>query len=227
MPHKPINQKGFAAIEAVLIVIILAIIGGTGYYVYQANNKSTDTQNAAQTNANSATPHKKSAKADATKDWTSYTSTAGKFSLKYPGTWVQPTNKDLCNPDTFDRTLYLGPNSASVLKCATEYFGQINVTSVAGNQPAESEFDAAAFKNIVDKNVTVSGVKGKRTSAVAKDQPGLVGGYAAGTTVVKYSFYTNSNTYVATYIQAPKGSDPSQDVLADFDLMVTKTLKFE
>jgi Tfp pilus assembly protein PilV len=59
MPHKPVNQKGFAAIEAVLIVVILAIIGGTGYYVYQANNKSTETQNAAQLAAQSAVKHTK------------------------------------------------------------------------------------------------------------------------------------------------------------------------
>ncbi len=59
MSIKSLNQKGFAAMEAVLVVVILAIIGGTGYYVYQANNKATDTQNTAQTNANTAAPHKK------------------------------------------------------------------------------------------------------------------------------------------------------------------------
>ena len=41
------NQKGFAAVEAVLIVVILAIIGGTGYYVYHTNKKSNDTLNSA------------------------------------------------------------------------------------------------------------------------------------------------------------------------------------
>lgn len=53
------NQKGFTVIEGLLILLAVAIIGGTGYYVYQANNKATDTQNTAQTNANSATPPKK------------------------------------------------------------------------------------------------------------------------------------------------------------------------
>ncbi len=59
MSLKSLNQKGFAAIETILVVVILAIIGGTGYYIYQANNKATDTQNTAQTNANTAAPHKK------------------------------------------------------------------------------------------------------------------------------------------------------------------------
>lgn len=54
MSLKPINQKGFAAMEAVLVIVIVAILAGTGYYVYHANNKVTDTQNAAQTAAESA-----------------------------------------------------------------------------------------------------------------------------------------------------------------------------
>jgi len=35
MPHK-INQKGFAAVEAVLIVIVIALVGGSGYFVWKA-----------------------------------------------------------------------------------------------------------------------------------------------------------------------------------------------
>lgn len=71
MSLKSVNQKGFTVIEGLLILLILAIVGGTGYYVYQANNKVTESQNAAQTNANTATPPNKDevkkAKAD-TKD---------------------------------------------------------------------------------------------------------------------------------------------------------------
>ncbi|HVX48388.1 MAG TPA: hypothetical protein VHA05_03465 [Candidatus Saccharimonadales bacterium] len=37
------NQKGFAAVEAILIVVIIAIVAGTGYYVYHTNKKSSDT----------------------------------------------------------------------------------------------------------------------------------------------------------------------------------------
>ncbi len=57
MTQKSINQRGFAALEAFLILIIVAIIGGTGYYIYHANSKATDTQNAAQTDANTAVSH--------------------------------------------------------------------------------------------------------------------------------------------------------------------------
>lgn len=59
MSLKPIKQEGFTVVEGLLILLILAILGGTGYYIYQANNEATDTQNQAQTNANSATPPNK------------------------------------------------------------------------------------------------------------------------------------------------------------------------
>lgn len=39
-----INQKGFSAFEALIIALILAIIGGTGYYAYQANKKASASQ---------------------------------------------------------------------------------------------------------------------------------------------------------------------------------------
>lgn len=54
MSIKSLNQKGFGAMEAVLIVVIVAILAGTGYYVYQANNKTNETQTATHTTAESA-----------------------------------------------------------------------------------------------------------------------------------------------------------------------------
>jgi cytoskeletal protein RodZ len=39
------NQSGFSAIEALLILVIVGIIGGTGWYVIQANKNTNDTLN--------------------------------------------------------------------------------------------------------------------------------------------------------------------------------------
>lgn len=39
------NQKGFAAIEIILIVIIVGMIGGVGYFVYNANKKTSNESN--------------------------------------------------------------------------------------------------------------------------------------------------------------------------------------
>lgn len=54
MSYKSLNQKGFAALEAVLVIVIIAILAGTGYYVFQANSKTNDTQTAAHNAAESA-----------------------------------------------------------------------------------------------------------------------------------------------------------------------------
>ena len=35
-----INQKGFTVIEGLLVFVIVAIIGGTGYYVYHSNKQA-------------------------------------------------------------------------------------------------------------------------------------------------------------------------------------------
>lgn len=53
MKIKKLNQQGFAVVEAILIVVILAIAGGTGYFVYHSNKKATSTYNAASKSASS------------------------------------------------------------------------------------------------------------------------------------------------------------------------------
>lgn len=48
---KRLNNKGFAALEAVLIVVIVGLLAGVGYYVWHANKQTTDTLNAASKDA--------------------------------------------------------------------------------------------------------------------------------------------------------------------------------
>lgn len=55
---KTLNQKGFAAVEAILVFVIIAIIGGTGFYVYQAHSKTNETLNTANLASQSATVHR-------------------------------------------------------------------------------------------------------------------------------------------------------------------------
>ena len=231
MKHSNFSQKGFAVVETALIIVILAIVGGTGYYIYQANKKTSNTYNSAAKAAQSSpskVTKKKVAAADPTANWTAYKSADGQFSLKYPADWVQPTNKDLCGAGFFDRAVYLGPDTQSVLKCATEYFGQMGVVSAAGNQVDDYKrrISPVLYKNVVLTPATASHVSGTRISALAINQSDSLGGFPDNTVVVEYVFYANGNTYVAKYAQVPAGNYPSSNVLADFDLMITKTLQF-
>lgn len=219
-----INKRGFGTIEAILIVVIIAAISGTGWFVYNAKKKTNDTLNkTAQLQSDAQKSVHTSA--DPTANWTAYTSEKGKFSVKYPPTWVQPAHKEACGDGLLDRSLYLGPDNNSVLRCGSEFFGQIGIDSQTGDKHTDNPF-SSGYKDTVVKNVTVDGVSGTRTSAVAQGQGEGLGAYFDGTIVVRYVFVANGNTYVATYVQAPAGKVPSTDVLTDFDLMVTSTLKF-
>jgi uncharacterized protein (UPF0333 family) len=88
MPHNLGNQKGFAALEAVLIVVILAILGGTGYYVYHANKKADDTLNSASQAAQSSPSKSKSIKASAANSAPKY------FTITEWGVRAPETNGD-------------------------------------------------------------------------------------------------------------------------------------
>jgi len=66
------DQRGFSAIETILILVIVAIIGGTGFYVYHANKKTTDIQNSAAKIAQSSPAKGSTRKAASAKSSQSY-----------------------------------------------------------------------------------------------------------------------------------------------------------
>lgn len=47
----PVNQKGFTLVEELLIFIIVVIIGGTGFYVYQSGKQADKNLQNSSTNA--------------------------------------------------------------------------------------------------------------------------------------------------------------------------------
>lgn len=83
-----INQKGLAVIEGILILAIVGIIAGAGYFVYQAQNKAKDTLDKASQTSQSAIPKKKTAstttpKSLELKEWKVKGSYDSKVSLTY------------------------------------------------------------------------------------------------------------------------------------------------
>jgi hypothetical protein len=85
-----LNKAGFSAVEGLLIVVIVAILGGTGFYVYNAQ-KNTDKTLKADT---STTPtFKKKATPQPTtgfvlpSDWKWYQNAAQKVAVAYPKSW--------------------------------------------------------------------------------------------------------------------------------------------
>jgi hypothetical protein len=223
-PNRSNYQGGFSAVEGLLIFIIVGIIGGTGWYVMNANGKTNDTLDNAGLGTTAKASKKKQtnppAKTDPLFDWLAYSSKTGKYSLKYPPSWAT-ASKEGCDVD--DSFILLGGDSKSVGKYCADGGGQMYISSVEGDHRADDTLKTSEWKEIVKTSITVDKVVGERQSGTAFGQEGTgVGELPDGSKQIRYTFYTNGRTYTANYIQT--GSYPN--VLNDFDLMVTKTLKF-
>lgn len=220
------KQQGFSALMLVLILIVLGLIGFTGWYVWDSKKKTDDSYKSASDSSQSipSTQKKESVSeittADPTSEWVAYSNTAGEFSLKHPKNWVRAESPELCNPDIF----LVGADSKSVGRCASEGFGQMSVFSTDGDQKSSNSLkNIDGYGQFSESKATAAGVEGVRQTAVATGEVTGPGVPPKGTQEVKYIFYTNGKTYVATYVQ----QSGFPDALSDFDLMITKTLQFK
>lgn len=74
------NQKGFGAVEGLLILILLTMVGFTGYYVYHSRNNANSTYDSA-TKAGSSSVQTPTAQSSESK---TYSNSAYSLSFKYP-----------------------------------------------------------------------------------------------------------------------------------------------
>lgn len=81
------NQKGFSAVEVVLVLVVVGLIGVVGFTVYKNHNKT------ASSTANTNTPTQtKTAPADLYAGWQSYSDSH--VSFKYPSGWQAGAGAD-------------------------------------------------------------------------------------------------------------------------------------
>jgi hypothetical protein len=223
------NQKGLSSVEAWLILVIILNMSSVGCSRWEAGKSQGAAGEASQIEAKQ-TPRQKvlPEEPDETADWITYVGAVSRFSLRYPKYWaVGHANPQNCiEAERSDFTA--GANADLVADCGTEYVGQIYIYSNEGNELSSHKLttDLYPYQDITSKKVMVDNIEGTREAGTAMGQmdaekfamPGL----PDGTKVVIYSFYAHGRTYVARYGQ--RIGDP--DILRDFDLMITKTLKF-
>ena len=223
------NRKGLSSVKALLILVIILNVGSVGCSRREAGKSLGAASEASQIEAKQ-TPQQKGQpeKTDETADWITYVGSASRFSLRYPKYWaVGHANPQNCT-DAERSDFTAGANVDLVADCGTEYVGQIYIYSNEGNELSSHKLtaDLYPYQNITSKKVTVDNIEGAREAGTAMGQmddekfgmPGL----PDGTKVVIYLFYAHGRTYVAWYGQ--QIGEP--DILRDFDLMITKTLKF-
>jgi len=93
------NEKGFSAIEGLLIVVIVGIIGFVGWYVWQAkskNNKAaTDTsQVETQTSKEETTTQQITEQNQIPEGWVEYKNESIGFAFAYPKEWGKASTED-------------------------------------------------------------------------------------------------------------------------------------
>jgi len=83
------NEKGFSAVEGLLILVTVGVIGFVGWYVWQSKNegnKATNTDNAAsQTNKDKQAEEQAK---DLYEGWKTYTNNDYAISFRYPADWT-------------------------------------------------------------------------------------------------------------------------------------------
>lgn len=218
------NHKGFSLVEGLLILVIVGLLGGAGWYVWNAKHKTDKNFNNADSASSSTFLYASRPNEDIAPDgWKYYADEAGDFSFYYPPSWTLQYKG--CNPGL----VLLGANERSAGRCGTESFGQITVYSKEGPPTSESylrevhgytniqRFDAPEVDNIIGSKQS-----GEASGQQQESEIGTTG-LADGTEVTFYLFYDQDadRTHTATYRQLAG----TPDVLADFDRMVS-TLTF-
>ncbi len=221
------EQSGFGILYVVLVIVLIGLIGGTGWHIWKTNQennqvlKNTESSSGSSVSLSSNDEQQDTGAAnepDPTEGWTTHSSAEGQYSLRYPAAWLR-AQAEYCLPEL----TMIAPNEAALGKCASEYGGQVFISSSDGDTSAEAMYvEGQGWENIKQEAVTVAGVAGTKSTATATDQEG-VGVVPSGTKATMYLFYTNNRTYRLSYVQRPT----FQDVSKEFELIVTKTLQFK
>lgn len=114
---KKLNQKGFGIVEIMLVVVLVGLVGGIGYYVYSQAQKNDETS--APSSDSSVKIEKKSEPApvakDETADWLLYESPGGEFKIKLADGWS--LERYLKSPAVYkrDNKLEIKPGTKAVV----------------------------------------------------------------------------------------------------------------
>jgi len=176
-----INNKGFAIIETLLLIIALTLIGGVGYYVYSSNKNTDSIQSAGTKDSVSLSKSKKSPRASTVTLGGSY------YSFTAPSGW-QAVGDDLDAQDT-----YKGPDGDSLT---------VGVDQRYNRPTADFVWEA--------KNVTANGIEigGKSTGCHPEHSNNSPAAYDTFEDFVYTCNASTTSTTVAVFFRAGGGEVP-------------------
>lgn len=88
---KKLNHKGFTIVEGLLLFVILAIVGGVGYYVYIQVKNNDNLAQKSDSGAIKSSDDKTETTKDETADWLLYEPPGKEFSTKLADGWALTT----------------------------------------------------------------------------------------------------------------------------------------
>jgi type II secretory pathway pseudopilin PulG len=84
---KKLSQNGFAVLEALLVIVIVGAIAGTGLYVWHSQKEADKALKASNTAANSNAEVENPSSTDETANWLLYTAPSKSFSMRLADGW--------------------------------------------------------------------------------------------------------------------------------------------
>lgn len=202
------NRHGFAVVETLLIIVIVALIGFVGWYVYRAMKNTNNAYNTATNTSNSTAPkfgtRKKTSKvvtpqaADATAGWTTVKSPDASFSFKTPPSWVSLA----CDKSGGSAsTVYLASSQARLAACQSDNTGEASLAVTTDKSAAAAPKKQGTDQSFSYVSFTANGVKGYKATEVTSADDAIL----PNTKIITYSFYSKNKSYFASYRQ-PKGA---------------------
>ena len=218
------DQSGFGAVEGLLMVIIVGLLGFMGWYVYHAMQNTNNTYKAV-TATNMSTGPKFGTKAskhattttkpaDPTAGWTIVKSPDGSFSFKAPPSWVSLTCEKSGGSAS---TVYLAASQNLLAVCQSDNTGEADLGMRADTSATSPPQKQSTDQSLSSVSFTVNGVKGYKTTEMTNADDVFL----PNATIITYSFYSGGKSFYASYRQQSNGKDDS----ATFEQIV-QTWKF-
>jgi|SRR3989344_6256642 len=213
------NESGFSAVEVILVIIIVALLGIVGWFVYKNQNKTTTPSTTA--NTTTSTPTETTTTTNA-KYITVLTSRNNKFSIGIPDGWTvtNDTESDYIHAIGIENMSYDAGNPAKIIDAFGHRGGGPTVASFilqfSNTSGLNGYFSASESQGAF---TTTNGAKGEKYLYTAKqnaDEMLVVGSKSYG-----YKFDYEDKTIVITYLKLPSDVDQLQ-IVED----AIKTLKF-
>lgn len=148
------HQKGFAVIEALLIVLVIVLLAGTGWYVYRHRDRSIAASRSSSKQASKTSTVPTTTQPDPYAGWRSYTSSTEKLTFKYPAEWTAIPSSDstqVTGADSLKLTSKSGKISVRWYSSVEGIGGACSVYTMPGTAVKSGDLGPCPYFTVLDK----------------------------------------------------------------------------